>query len=399
MTTYEDYLRESVFKKEEIDFFLNPKESWGQFDPELGYVLGNSMPRTGINGSLTISTAQPNGARTSCIYANHPCRINTYGNSFTECNQVSDHETWQEYLAAHLGEPIRNFGVGGYGVYQAYRRMIRTEQSDQGVEYVILYIWGDDHYRSLLRCRYADIYRWFKCLGGKLLHANFWSNLEIDLQTGKFIEKKNLLATPESLYKMTDPEFMAQALRDDWMLMMNAFIHRYIGDVDRSAINKLAEALNCQPISGGNSEEIRNQVSNIRDAYAFAATKHIIDRAIDFTGKQRKKLMIVLFCPRVTRCLLLTGKRYDEPIVQHLRARNVRYFDMNLVHVEDYKCFKLTPDDYMKRFLIGHYSPVGNHFFAFAIKDAVIQWLDPKPITYRQEQQAQIDFHGYLPNW
>ena len=65
-------------------------------------------------------------------YAGRPCRINTYGDSFTQCHQVSDAETWQEYLAGHLGEPIRNFGMGGYGVYQAYRRMVREEQTDQG---------------------------------------------------------------------------------------------------------------------------------------------------------------------------------------------------------------------------------------------------------------------------
>jgi hypothetical protein len=38
---------------------------------------------------------------------------------YSDCHQVSDCETWQEYLAGHLGEPIRNFGMGGYGVYQA----------------------------------------------------------------------------------------------------------------------------------------------------------------------------------------------------------------------------------------------------------------------------------------
>ena len=29
---------------------------------------------------------------------------------------MNDGETWQEYLAAHLREPIRNYGVGGYSV-------------------------------------------------------------------------------------------------------------------------------------------------------------------------------------------------------------------------------------------------------------------------------------------
>ena len=37
-----------------------------------------------------------------------------------------------EYLAAHLGEPLRNFGVGGYGVYQAYRRLVREERPPRG---------------------------------------------------------------------------------------------------------------------------------------------------------------------------------------------------------------------------------------------------------------------------
>lgn len=77
------------------------------------------------------------------MYADQKPRINTYGNSFTQCHQVSDGETWQEYLAAHLGEPIGNFGTGGHGVYQAYRRMLREGGSEHGTEYLILYIWGE----------------------------------------------------------------------------------------------------------------------------------------------------------------------------------------------------------------------------------------------------------------
>jgi hypothetical protein len=33
---------------------------------------------------------------------------------------------------------------------------------------------------------------------------------------------------------------------------------------------------------------------------------------------------------------------------------------------------------------IGHYNPSGNHFFAFALKNSLIEWLDPKPLTYRE---------------
>jgi hypothetical protein len=55
-------------------------------------------------------------------------------------------------------------------------------------------------------------------------------------------------------------------------------------------------------------------------------------------------------------------------------------------------------EDYMKRYYIGHYSPIGNHFFAYSIKDTIVDWLDPKPITYRSDEQRMIDFEGYLPD-
>jgi hypothetical protein len=51
----------------------------------------------------------------------------------------------------------------------------------------------------------------------------------------------------------------------------------------------------------------------------------------------------------------------------------------------------------MKQYFIGHYNPRGNHFFAFSIKDKLVGWLDPKPITYRQTDPNSIDFKGYLP--
>jgi len=44
----------------------------------------------------------------------------------------------------------------------------------------------------------------------------------------------------------------------------------------------------------------------------------------------------------------------------------------------------------------GHYSPAGNHFFAYSLKDRVVDWLDPKPLPYRDTTQQIIDFKGYL---
>jgi hypothetical protein len=90
-------------------------------------------------------------------------------------------------------------------------------------------------------------------------------------------------------------------------------------------------------------------------------------------------------------------KRYDQEIIDFINNNGYAYFDMNEVHLDDFKKFNLTLDEYMDRYFIGHYTPSGNHFFAYAIKDKIVEWLDPKPITYQQSDDKLIRFKGYLP--
>jgi hypothetical protein len=398
--SFEDYIRAHVASKEEIDVFLHAT-SWAQFDPETGYILGNYMPRDGMDGSSTFSTVQPNGARTSFVYKGRPCRINTYGDSFTQCHQVSDGETWQEYLAAHLGEPVRNFGMGGFGLYQAYRRMLREEQTENGAEYVMLYIWGDDHIRSLLRCRYMLTASWNRTQNaregkGRMFHGNFWSNLEMNLTTGRFEEHDSRISDPKNLYRMTDPDWMVANLKDDLALEMALYSRGLIQDIDVAKLKQLSRHLN-RPLALDEDPPARATVASLLDAYAFAATKTILAKARAFTDAHHKKLMVILLDPyRATRALLEGGSRYDQEIVDFLQENEFTVFDMNLVHCEDYKDFNLSVGDYFKRYFIGHYNPAGNHFFAYALKDRVVDWLDPAPLPYRDTNRRIIDFKGYL---
>ncbi len=45
--TFGEYLQESAVSTELIDRFLQGP-SWAQFDPELGYILGNYLPGSGL---------------------------------------------------------------------------------------------------------------------------------------------------------------------------------------------------------------------------------------------------------------------------------------------------------------------------------------------------------------
>ncbi|HEX8312241.1 MAG TPA: hypothetical protein VF614_13045 [Chthoniobacteraceae bacterium] len=397
---YEDYIRTAIPSKKEIDVFLN-ELSWAKFDPDLGYILGNYIPRDGVDKSSTISTAQANGARRSFIYTDKPCRINTYGNSFTQCHQVSDGETWQEYLAAHLGEPIRNFGMGGYGVNQAYRRMVKNEQTAIKAEYLVFYIWGDDHVRSLFRCRYVTVHGWMKDQEahegiGRMFHANFWPNVEMNLGTGQLEEHESRIRQKSDLYRMTDGEWMYENLKDDLALQMALYKDGKISDIDTTKLKRLADHLG-HKISLDDPNPTKEAVSQLVDKYAFAATKYLLNKVKAFAAENERKVLIVVFDPyRVTKSLLRQKERYDQEIIDFLRLGEFNYFDMNLVHLDDFKSFNLSIDDYFKRYFIGHYSPAGNHFFAHSIKPKIVEWLNPKPITYKESDKQMTEFKGYL---
>ncbi len=400
--SYEAYIREAAASKEEIDVFLN-RPTWSQFDAELGYILGNYAPHDGVDGSRTISTVRHDGARTSFVYKDRPCRINTYGNSFTQCHQVSDAETWQEYLAGHLGEPIRNYGMGGFGVYQAYRRMLREESTGKAAEYIMLYIWGDDHIRTLLRCRYALTRSWNieqeKKEGvGIMFHGNFWCNIEMNMSTGVLEEHESRIRTPEGLYQMTDPDWMYENLKDDLALQMYLYEKGLVADIDTKQMQKLAGFLQTEfnPLA----ENMRQEIRQLLLKYAYAATKYILGKGEEFARNNDKKLMIILFDPGgATRQLLEGEPRADQEIVDFLEENNFNYFDMNLVHAEDFKIFRLSREEYYQRYFIGHYNPMGNHFFAFSIKSRIVGWLDPPPFTYQKSSGLPSDFKGYAEGY
>ena len=76
--------------------------------------------------------------------------------------------------------------------------------------------------------------------------------------------------------------------------------------------------------------------------------------------------------------------RIDQSIIENFRQKKILFVDGLAKHKKDFRNFNLSPQDYVKRYYIGHYNPRGNHFYAFAIKDAVVNWLNPKPPAYRE---------------
>lgn len=379
------FLNRVTCRREEVDVFLDPKRpNWARFDPELGYVLRDNILKDGVDGSRTITSYQKSGERTSINYAHRPCRINTYGNSFTQCHQVSDGETWQEYLAAHIGEPIRNFGVGGYGVYQAYRRMLREEAGPLASEYLILNVWGvDDHFRSMDSWRWLRIAEWFRTFPGHvfMFQGNPWVYVRLDSNTGQLIEMEHTFTTPESLYRLTDRDFVYEHFKDD--LVVKLLVTEHDGAVaDRDELTSWAQLLNVQA-DLSSAEATAATARAVHLQYALHTGTHIVDKAEAFARANNKKLMVLLSYDSGTVMRACEGQpRADRNFVDSLGEKNILFVDALTKHVQDFKAFKLTPKEYVDRLYNAHYNPQGNHFFAFAIKGALVNWLEPKPPAY-----------------
>lgn len=403
---FREFLRPHVLKKDTLDQFLDPKaQVWARYDSELGYLLRNSFVRDGVDGCHTLARYQPTGQRQQVNFPDQPCRINTYGDSFTQGHQVSDGETWQEILAAHFCEPIRNFGIGGFGVYQAYKRLLRTEATPLGAKNLVFNIWGDDHLRSVYAWRWlAFPSNVLQSMAGVMFHANPWVHARLDAQ-GKLVEKPNLCADEKSLYRLCDLDFLVQTFGEDEIAHL-LFAQRTGTVVDGATLESTASKCGGKVPDLSKPESIRTGATALLHAYAVKVGMEVMDKLHAYCRANSKNLMVLLSYPVGSVWHACNRTKPGDPdnvdwhpqyFKDHLKARGIPLVDSLPAHVAEFDTFKLSAKQYVDRYYIGHYTPRGNHFFAYAVKDAIRDWLSPLPPAYQNNGEPLIRFKGYLP--
>jgi hypothetical protein len=385
-------LKTTTYRPLDVEAVLNPdKVSWCTFDPEIGYFPRNVVLKDGMDFSRTTYTYEPAGQRKMVNYADQPCRINTYGDSFTQSQQVSDDESWQERLAAHFGEPIRNFGIGGHSVFTAYKRLMKIEQGGCSAEYLLLTIYDDDHVRNL------DSSRWVRTQWNEKdlprdrtwpLHGLPWVHLRYDLSRGCFVELPGLCRNGDDLRKLCDPDHFYQTFHDDQIVRL--FALEKGGEARFDDLEAVAEALSIK-VNLRDSTNRMTEASKLRMIYGFKSTEYILDKLVPWMEKKNKKLIIPLTYSegQIIHCLK-GGERFDTTFIDYLNAKKITWFDSLQKHKDDFAEFRITPEKYIDRYFIkpaaaavfGHYNPLGNTFFAFAIKNDLVDWLNPKPPAY-----------------
>lgn len=109
------------------------------YDPELGWVrkplTSKTEPSFSGEKSYHINSY---GSRINPGNENRKTKILTLGDSYTFCREVNDDETWQYFLAKMAKTNVANFGVGNYGLDQAFLRFKREIKNFNEAKIVII---------------------------------------------------------------------------------------------------------------------------------------------------------------------------------------------------------------------------------------------------------------------
>jgi hypothetical protein len=382
VVTARDYLKKLLYTREEVRQWLDQKAfPFAKYSSEFGWLLRPARFQDGMNNSISVYTYGDLDERITIHYRNQPCRINTYGNSYTQCHQVSDGETWQEVLAAHLQEPVRNFGVGGWSVYQACLRMLKEEKRAPA-EFIIFNIYDDDHFRNL------DSWRNIRVAKHERLIEPTLPYVAVNAEKGSFEERPNVCPTPESVYNLCDLDWVMDKFKDDFSLQImlaHANAKTTNPELAYAEISKLATSHGIiTRIDTGDALSQKADALHRRSAYY--SSERIVDKIEAFAKAERKKVLYVLsYPPKSVARFLQEGVRADQSFVDFMKQRGLPVLDLLAAHTADFALFKGEAKDYLSRLWVGHYNPRGNFFCAQAILPRLIEMLDPKPLPYRRD--------------
>lgn len=130
-----------------IKSFIEGRADYFQFDTETGWTIRK-------NGRYkNLYRANASGFRADREYSmdvpEGHLRICTFGDSFTHCDEVGNDFTWQQCMESDRAElEVLNFGVGAYGLDQAYLRYENTKRR-YATDYVFIGFMPENIYRMV----------------------------------------------------------------------------------------------------------------------------------------------------------------------------------------------------------------------------------------------------------
>ncbi len=301
------------------------------------------------NGRWGLYQANAQGLRADREYDQIPrggaVRIAAFGDSFTHGDEVGNGETWAVALEArHLGLEVMNFGVGGFGLDQAFLRY-----QHEGRRYKPAVV--------LIGFATENIYR----------HVNTFRPFYMP-KTGRPLAKPRFVIEGDRLVLVKNPmQELAQykdllAHPDRILPSLGARDFYYhsssrSGPLDVLPSVRLAKVTRQQirDLTGG---IVRRGVYNTQ-AEAYRVTAGIVDAFVEAVTRDGAVPVVLLLPNRLDLARYRRdGTRQYAPLVDHLRSRHYRYVDLLEGLVAE------GGDRQIEDVVPRHYSPRGNQWVA-----------------------------------
>ena len=333
-------LKFSAVQKDQIRRLVSGKNTYIDFDKHLGW----SIKKNGRAGKFR---ANAQGIRADREYAEYPhegiIRVATFGDSFTHNDEVGNQETWQYFVEEmDPGLELMNFGVGAFGVDQAYLRYLQKGRKYHA-HVVFIGFMRKNYFRHI------STFRPF-----------YVPQAGLPLAKPRFVienDKLKLIKNP-----VQDVQDYRALLEEDKVLVRVLCQHDFYcqqhpsGDpMDRFAFIRLVKLLkqqyaNRQPLllSGHRYNP---------DAEAYQVTERLVDAFYQDVLQDGAVPVIVVFPDQDSLIIYeKSGRKSHEAILAHWQEKEYRVIDLLDVFLSE-----VRPEDRSAFFAEqGHYSVAGN---------------------------------------
>lgn len=352
--------------KDILSDMIQNKNNYTKFSPTLGWKIK-------ANGRSPLYRSNADGIRADREYEriipSNIVRIASFGDSFTHGDEVENKYTWQSQMSAtEENLEVINFGVGGYGLDQAFLRY-----KEDGLSYNpnIVFI----GYMTENIARSVSVYRPFYVpeTNGPLAKPRFIINenaLElIDNPIQKKEEYFDLLRNPEKvLPRLGEKDFFYQTK-----------YHKSMIDVLPSV--RLFKILHHEFFQ---EKFLKDEVYN-ENSEAFKVTIKIFDKFVKST-LQNNSLPVILVFPYDHDLYTYgtEGTKGYQPLLNYFEDKEYIYVD--LLDAFNKLGYGLSMNDFFPN--KAHYSPLGNKLVASYIMSYLKgnNLLDQKSIKRKMQE-------------
>jgi len=299
-------------------------------------------------------------------------RVSAFGDSFTFGAEVGNTATWEYQLEERDARfEVLNFGVGAYGLDQAYLRYLQ-DGTDFHPDIVIIGFMSENIYRNL------NVFRPFY---SSMYGTSIYTKPRFTVDNGHLSLIKNPLTTVDDYRRFaTNDEAVLREIGSKDYFYQTGYL---AGPLDRlPSVRLLKVAMQSTKVSL--TPVVTREGSYAVGAEAFTLTTTLL-REFRCAALQHDSLPVIVIYPDLGdfgRYHSHQVRRY-EPLIAHLQRNGARYLDMLdgfVAHDPQVRVDQLTVG------MWGHYSRLGNEIVARHVQ----RYLDDQGLVSRDVIKALV---------